>query len=338
MPNWDRIGQQVLGFGEGYQGRGQQFLEGLEDKRKEALVTDAFTVMNQMTNQDYAGARSVLINRLEAIKNLGGDPSDTDRVLYKLEAGDYNGVYNDTKSVVDMAIQTGKFGAGLPAEIRAFNTMTQGLTQDEIDHARRIRLGLDPRAVGSASQTITSLGSAPEVADTERVLAAGKETGTLEAQLKLKPGVEAAVTKAVREATMLADMNQEQRTNETTFAVYDTGMSRLITGMDSTLTGPFIGMVPAVTANQQIADGAIAAMAPVMKQMFRAAGEGIFTDKDQELLLNMIPSRKDHPEARAAKLEMIDAIVRAKLRISMTPQQQTGFPASRVGRFTVEAQ
>ena len=56
-------------------------------------------------------------------------------------------------------------------------------------------------------------------------------------------------------------------------------------------------------------------MAPVLKQMFRASGEGIFTDRDQELLLAMVPDRKDTPEARAWKIRNIDNIVRAKLGI-----------------------
>jgi hypothetical protein len=54
-------------------------------------------------------------------------------------------------------------------------------------------------------------------------------------------------------------------------------------------------------------------MAPVLKQLFRAAGEGVFTDKDQELLIQMIPTRETNPEARKAMLDNIDAIVRAKL-------------------------
>jgi len=70
---------------------------------------------------------------------------------------------------------------------------------------------------------------------------------------------------------------------------------------------------PALTSPQQIADGAVAAVAPVLKQLFRAAGEGIFTDRDQQLLLEMVPDRTDHPESRIAKMKMIDSIIAAKL-------------------------
>jgi hypothetical protein len=66
-------------------------------------------------------------------------------------------------------------------------------------------------------------------------------------------------------------------------------------------------------------------MAPVLKQLFRSSGEGTFTDKDQDLLMEMLPTRKDKPEARAAKLANIDAIVRAKLGMSSS-QEQTAAP------------
>ena len=100
-----------------------------------------------------------------------------------------------------------------------------------------------------------------------------------------------------------------------TFDLYETARDGLLKGLASSKTGPVIGRMPAVTSNQQIAEGAVAAMAPVLKQLFRVAGEGIFTDRDQELLLEMIPTRATHPEAIAAQIQNIDNIVKAKLGI-----------------------
>ena len=56
-------------------------------------------------------------------------------------------------------------------------------------------------------------------------------------------------------------------------------------------------------------------MAPVLKQLFRVAGEGVFTDRDQALLLAMIPTRATRPEARNKQIQNIDNIVKAKLGI-----------------------
>lgn len=101
------------------------------------------------------------------------------------------------------------------------------------------------------------------------------------------------------------------------YATYQSGIQSLESAMEGTNTGPLAGRIPAITANQQIAEGAEATMAPVLKQLFRDAGEGTFTDADQAMLMKMVPTRTDHPEARRAKIQMIDGIVRAKLGLGM---------------------
>lgn len=102
---------------------------------------------------------------------------------------------------------------------------------------------------------------------------------------------------------------------DTALNLYEQAKQGLLSGLSGTATGPLIGKLPAITSSQQTAQGSVAAMAPVLKQLFRAAGEGVFTDKDQELLIQMIPTRETNPDARKAMLDNIDAIVRAKLGI-----------------------
>ena len=122
-----------------------------------------------------------------------------------------------------------------------------------------------------------------------------------------------AEAEAAAAAKADADRKALEEANRKTLAVWNAGRAGLISGLDGTETGPIAGRIPAVTSGQQVAEGAIAAVAPVLKQLFRSAGEGIFTDKDQQLLLDMVPKRTDHPEARKSKMEMIDAIIYAKL-------------------------
>lgn len=102
----------------------------------------------------------------------------------------------------------------------------------------------------------------------------------------------------------------------TAYATYQAGINSLEDAMAGTSTGPLVGRIPALTAGQQIAEGAEATMAPVLKELFRSAGEGTFTDADQALLMRMLPTRQDHPESRKAKIQMIDEIVKAKLGIT----------------------
>jgi hypothetical protein len=100
------------------------------------------------------------------------------------------------------------------------------------------------------------------------------------------------------------------------FNLYETARDGLLSGLEGSTTGPIAGRFPAFTSEQQIAEGSVAAMAPVLKQLFRVAGEGVFTDRDQALLLAMIPTRTTRPEARAAQIQNIDNIVKAKLKMN----------------------
>jgi hypothetical protein len=62
----------------------------------------------------------------------------------------------------------------------------------------------------------------------------------------------------------------------TTLKTYETARDGLMDALKNTVTGPVLGRSPAMTEDQQVAEGAVAAMAPVLKQMFRIAGEGTF--------------------------------------------------------------
>lgn len=130
---------------------------------------------------------------------------------------------------------------------------------------------------------------------------AQKNDATGEVKIVSKPG-----TSEVKARSM-------EQQNKRAYGVYSTAIGGLSAGLAGANTGPIVGRLPALTSNQQIAESSVAAMAPILKQLFRSAGEGAFTDQDQKLLMDMIPTRAMRPEARKAALENIDAIVRAKL-------------------------
>lgn len=114
-----------------------------------------------------------------------------------------------------------------------------------------------------------------------------------------------------------------QAQNAQAYQTFQTAIAGVQNAMKGTETGPIAGRLPAITTAQQTAEGAVSAMAPVLKQIFRIAGEGTFTDKDQELLMKMVPTRTDTPEARTAKIANIDKIVRSKLGIDSAQSQQS---------------
>ena len=154
----------------------------------------------------------------------------------------------------------------------------------------------------------------------QRVQLAGQTGGkappgyrpTAQGNLEAIPGGPADVKMSADEA---------KRRDETgrTLNAYVAARDGLLTGLGESSTGPIVGRFPALTSEQQVASGAVSAMAPVLKQLFRVAGEGTFTDRDQALLLDMVPDRTDSPSARAAKMANIDRIVGAKLGTRIPP-------------------
>ena len=168
---------------------------------------------------------------------------------------------------------------------------------------------------------------------------AGESVDIPGARVELAPSETPEHRGAVREAEAAASAevdiakqsDESARANNTAMSVYETAMEGLMAGLTGTDTGPVVGRLPALSADQQIAEGAVSAMAPVLKSIFRVAGEGTFTDKDQELLLNMLPTRKDRPEAIQEKMRNVDSIIRAKLGGSGAPVS-VGAPSAPVRR------
>lgn len=112
----------------------------------------------------------------------------------------------------------------------------------------------------------------------------------------------------------------------TAFSVYENARNGVANALSETYTGPMVGAGPAFTAARQKADAALAAMAPSLKGIFREAGEGTFTEGDQKLLMDMLPSRRTSPEARDFALSNIDAIVRAKLKVGSFDDYYNSLP------------
>ena len=258
-----------------------------------------------------ADPRQVIADYAISLKNSGRDPKMAISMLSKVMA-DPNQASQMGQKLLAIhspdeftAYQKATAPVGSSAmdvaSIKEMEYLTQGLSPEEKQKAMRVKLGLDPRA--------------SEAAVDKALKAYSVEVAKLQAKFKLEPQVAGAVAAAKNEAASTAKEAGTVKSNEMAWNVYNNSMSNLSKAMRGTATGPVIGFIPAMTTNQQIAEGAVAVLAPVLKQMFRASGEGVFTDKDQELLMKMVPTRKDTPAARVAKIKGIDAVVRAKLGI-----------------------
>jgi len=121
------------------------------------------------------------------------------------------------------------------------------------------------------------------------------------------------VALAKGEAAATVDANKIDLTNERARKTYNIAIAEFRTAMGDTSKGPFVGLLPAITSGQQTAEAAAAVMAPILKNIFREAGEGTFTEGDQKILMDMLPKRTDKPEVVKFKFMMIDKIVQTKL-------------------------
>ena len=121
-----------------------------------------------------------------------------------------------------------------PAGLREFEGMTAGLSDDDRESARRIALGLDPRAGISATERI--------VADPLLSELIAKYEGRL---TEAKEGSKSDVQRESSVRATNADRKQ-------TLAVWEAARGPLISALEGTITGPVIGLSPALTAPQQI--------------------------------------------------------------------------------------
>ena len=111
---FERAALALQGFGAGVQGQGPYFQhmlnqqdQQLSEGRKMAMIQDAYAVQQHLQSGNVPLARATLINRLQAIQKLGGDPSDTMGVLQKVESGDIPGALQDVSTLVNFAQANG---------------------------------------------------------------------------------------------------------------------------------------------------------------------------------------------------------------------------------------
>ena len=310
----------------------QQQLDQVSD-----MAADAYELLPLFESGDQFQVMDKLKGRVDKITQSGGDPSDTIDFMTRLQNGSLSAeqAKAELSTVIGKAQQLGVFGSPQTAAIRDFKSKAAaaGLVEGtpEYEHAAKVDLGVVARAGSSAAEraaTNSELGDAivkqgaKEAAATEDA----KVRAKLMAELDLKPSIQKRVEEAVASVKTNTKISSDERSNERAFSVYESSISGLVSALDGANTGPMIGWLPALTANQQIADGAVAVMAPVLKGIFRTSGEGTFTDKDQAMLLTMIPTRSTAPEARASQLAMVDAVVRSKMG------QPVMVPSSVLGR------
>ena len=157
-------------------------------ERQKAFFQDARKGRRMLDAGDVGGFTKLVENRLGQINAVGGDPSDSMAVLSMVAQGDIEGAKAALNQVEMQGVELGLLSdikatkdRGKPADIIALEKLIEraGLSEEDAKTAARIKLGLDPRATGSADITIAQKDLANEVADVKATIKQAEKFGEL---------------------------------------------------------------------------------------------------------------------------------------------------------------
>jgi hypothetical protein len=248
---------------------------------------------NTMRMNPDQGLAVALQNRIKTAQELKANEASKNKTVAALsqmgmDKGELDLLAENPEllKIAATAMYKRKAGADTTAEMQTFDYLTSGLSEEDKAKALRIKLGIDPRASSELSIPL------------DRFFNTSFQSGA---------GTQAAKAQA--------EINQAAVSNDLLRQQFDFGFNALESALGGTgQTGKIFGNLPAVTTSAQIADNAKALLLPIMKGVFRGAGEGVFTDKDQETLEAMLPTRDMTPEAAAQALDSVKMLVSLKLQ------------------------
>jgi len=169
------------------------------------------TYRQALSETDPRRRMAILEGGIDTVSQLGGQPrmmaADLRMLRENPEAFERSARAGYAALASDQEYEA-MFGRGnkdTPAGVRQFNSMVEaaGLTPgtEGYQQAALVSLGLEPRAGISASERIANDPElARRVTDLERQTQAAKETGKLETQQQLLPGIRASIKEAEQQA------------------------------------------------------------------------------------------------------------------------------------------
>ena len=255
-----------------------------------ALMARLAMGFNTMRLDPDQGLNAMLGDRIKTVGALARGEKSKNKTLVALQnmgldqsEVDLLGENPELLKVAATAMYKTKMGGDVTAEMKTWQSYMDKLgTDEQRADALLVKLGLKPRA-GLPLETYFGRGYAG---------ASGTAAGATEAEY-------------AKQAT----------TNRILKSQLDFGFDNLGTALGATgQTGKIFGNLPAVTTGAQLADNAKAILLPLMKGVWRGAGEGVFTDKDQETLERMFPSRDMTPEAAKQALLIVRQLTELKLQ------------------------
>jgi len=367
---------QGLRLGQAFKsGRTRNRLDALAqgEERQKALFEDVRNVKTRLQGGDTQGSINVLNERLNLIRSVNGDPSDTMQILRMIETGNVQGALSQLDVVEGIGVGAGFLSdtsgkkldtdikkarlAGLTsksengpvsAETRGFLSLLDEakLTGQERMKAIRIKLRLAPGAVGSGDQTIAQEGTAQDIATSKAAIAGAvskaTESAKLEQQLKWKSlittNVKLAEKSAIERGDVLNALERSQAALPGLKAAVDE-LKELALIATSTFGGKiWDGAVKQTGFGSTKGAGARAGFIAIVNNqvlpLLKETFGAAFTAQEGESLKATMGDPDSTPEE---KLIQLNAFIAQKERDIGTKELQLSQPLT-IGRFTVEAQ
>jgi hypothetical protein len=271
---------------------GRGALDYLQDPESRARAAMAFNAMRLQPDPNLASAMQARATGIQERRQLATSANKTADYFRQQGRPQIAAIIEDVPSVASVALEA------LFKEPRAMSTFEQKLA-----------------AVKAANPDM------PYSEVVNKVLAGEQPTTILKQMGTVPPGYAAnydeqgnvtSLTPIPGGPAAAKDVEKTQK-DQQAFEVYQQAVAGMQKALGATPTGYFMGMLPAVTVGMQKLDAATESFLPTLKDVFRGAGEGTFTEGDQQILTNLVPTRQDAPDVAAFKLEQLDRMVRIKL-------------------------
>ena len=158
----------------------QQVIDQRTDQQKNQSL---FNTALRIDSASDAEMMPILESNINRVKSLGGDAKESMAALDLARSGDFDAVRAGAKNLISIGVRQGDIKAPQSSRISAgqaeFESKLEGLTEQQKKEAVLIDLGLSPRAVGSAIQTITGLGIEKQIGDAEATIKERSKFGEL---------------------------------------------------------------------------------------------------------------------------------------------------------------
>lgn len=316
-------GNALAGFSAGLQGRGQEFAAGMDAQRQQlsqqrmqAMAQDALQVYQLLESGDPDSALQLVNQRVELIKQLGGDPSDTLDIQQKIATARFDEAKSDLSMFLSAAQQAGLIQA--PEKPEAYT-----LSPGQVRYQGQTPIAAVPEAAPQEPGAVQALRIRAREAgliEGTQAYADFMRTGGGDSGVSVTTNVQGPMGDKYlegRESAQAATMAELEKSAESAYRA-NQALDRFIA---SSATGDAGGAQPLITGVKSflssfgydpegLTDTAVMqqAVGDILGAKMAELGARGLTDKDMEILRQALPRVDISHEAR---VQVADIIKRA---------------------------